>query len=54
MVENYSEETIKTLNWQEHIRKRPGMYISDTTTRGQQNLEREIVDNAIDEAMTGL
>ena len=27
MVGNYSEDSIKTLDWQEHIRKRPGMYI---------------------------
>lgn len=27
MVENYSEDSIRTLDWQEHIRLRPGMYI---------------------------
>ena len=55
---NYSEDNIVTLEWQEHIRRRPGMYIGklgDGTTSddGIYVLLKEVLDNAIDEYMMG-
>jgi topoisomerase-4 subunit B len=54
----YSEDTIKTLEWKEHIRKRPGMYIGklgDGTSYddGIYVLLKEVIDNSIDEFMMG-
>ncbi len=54
----YNEESIKTLEWKEHIRKRPGMYIGklgDGTSRddGIYILLKEVMDNSIDEYMMG-
>lgn len=58
MVANYSEESIKTLDWKEHIRTRPGMYIGklgDGTAAddGVYILIKETIDNSIDEYMMG-
>lgn len=54
----YSEETIKTLDWQEHIRLRPGMYIGKLgdgkyADDGIYVLMKEVMDNAVDEYMMG-
>ena len=58
MTERYTEESIRTLEWKEHIRKRPGMYIGklgDGSSRddGIYILLKEVVDNGIDEYMMG-
>lgn len=57
-LSNYSDDDIKTLDWQEHIRRRPGMYIGklgDGTSAddGIYVLLKEVLDNSIDEYMMG-
>lgn len=54
----YGEESIKTLEWQEHIRRRPGMYIGKLGDGSQADdgiyvLIKEVIDNSIDEFMMG-
>ncbi len=58
MVETYSEDSIKTLDWEEHIRKRPGMYIGKlgdgkSKDDGIYILLKEVIDNSIDEYAMG-
>jgi topoisomerase-4 subunit B len=58
MSVNYSEDSIRTLDWKEHIRKRPGMYIGklgdgSSADDGIYILLKEVLDNSIDEYMMG-
>ena len=55
---SYQEENIVTLDWQEHIRRRPGMYIGklgdgSSSDDGVYVLLKEVLDNSIDEHMMG-
>ena len=58
MIPGYSEESIRTLDWKEHIRKRPGMYIGklgdgSAADDGIYVLLKEVLDNSVDEFMMG-
>jgi topoisomerase IV subunit B len=58
MTVAYSEDTIRTLDWKEHIRKRPGMYIGklgdgSSLDDGIYLLIKEVLDNSVDEYMMG-
>jgi len=58
LQDNYQEENIVTLEWQEHIRRRPGMYIGklgdgSSYDDGIYVLLKEVLDNSIDEYMMG-
>lgn len=58
MAENYNEDSIKSLKWNEHIRLRPGMYIGKLGDGASHDdgiyvLIKEVVDNSIDEFVMG-
>lgn len=58
MTAIYTEDSIRTLDWKEHIRKRPGMYIGKLGDGSSQDdgiyvLLKEVMDNSIDEFMMG-
>jgi len=59
MTAQYSEDSIKTLDWKEHIRRRPGMYIGKLGDGSSQDdgiyiLVKEVIDNSIDEFAMGV
>ncbi|MDR0711975.1 MAG: type IIA DNA topoisomerase subunit B, partial [Prevotellaceae bacterium] len=57
-LSNYSDDNVITLDWQEHIRRRPGMYVGklgdgSSPDDGIYILLKEVIDNSIDEYAMG-
>ena len=58
-INQYTEENIRSLDWKEHIRMRPGMYIGklgdgSSSDDGIYILLKEVLDNSIDESLAGI
>ncbi|MEK7497959.1 MAG: ATP-binding protein, partial [Patescibacteria group bacterium] len=52
--DSYTADQIQVLEGLEPVRKRPGMYIGSTDTRGLHECLREIIDNCVDESYAGV